>query len=86
MDTDHHVLDQGSKSVDTARALVGALPHANADEFALLTLRILVQKRNFARTMGEILGKLALAAFNSNFACFSGNLDVIRNINPLLSL
>jgi len=80
-----HVLNQGSKGVNTGGVLVGTEPHADADVSALTGLGILFHRFDLTREVRKVLLELAFGALNTDFAGLDLALNVSGNRNPLFS-
>lgn len=69
MDTDNHVLDQGSQGSHGTSGLLSAEPHAETNPCSLSLFVYLFRKLNLARNVTEVLSNLASSALAGNFSC-----------------
>ena len=69
MDTDNHVLDQGSQGSHGTSGLLRAEPHAETNPCSLSLFAFLFHKLNLARNVTEVLSNLTSSALAGNFSC-----------------
>lgn len=74
-DTNDHVFDKRFEGIDRAGLLVAAEPHADADEFALLFLVILIHFLEFNSKMGKVFGDLTSWSLHSNLSSVGSDRD-----------
>ena len=83
--TNEHILDKASESVDLASLLISAEPHLDRDVLSFSNLLVEFDNLEFTSDVFEALLNLSLGPFNNDLPGFDGNFDAVRDLNKFFS-